>query len=348
MVAGGGGGGAMDQDGLGDKDGSAGGGGSIDDPGNGSPQENGGGGAANDGEAHSTATGNPGQDTNDNPLGGAGGTDGTNGGFGFGGGGSGSTSHETLTTVHTGLINIPVGWGTRGGGGGGYTGGNRRGVGQGGYGGTSYINNSGITVSKTSGSSTDNPANGYVNYQMINNPNIDINNINMEYAINGSQASMLKVNGSCSGDLKVTETDLFGTVIPHSSSDNLPLIYPGIYKLKFYSSEVFKGIYNETFKVVYEQSIGAQGLIYRAFATNIYPKVESNGTVTFSSFSPETLKYKLYKGNNISNPNANPFKQNNTGVFNNLNSGTYIVSIGFDEELMPSLLNTFNVTFTIQ
>ena len=241
------------------------------------------------------------------------------GGWGFGGGGYGDGG---------------------GGGGGGYSGGGH-GDAQGGGGGGSYVNTHWRYYSQyiKNGSSRNRWDGGWVQFQFINDPDINITQLEFKTMdiTAGHPTSYFDVESTSNGTL------LCQTVGPFpgfANVDNgIPMYVPGVYSLIFYDSKTPAKFHNETFKAVYQST--DRGFAFRPV---VIPSTNGlNGAVQISAFHNETLTYTLYQsalprtqiGPSITSDEGNKFE--------NLPSGSYQIEVSFKDTSGYHLVATASV-----
>ncbi len=248
------------------------------------------------------------------PIGGAGGTQKVDGGYGFGGGGAGRKDSD---------------WGQwmMGGGGGGYSGGGGGGNGGGkggggGGGGGSFLNGKYKTYYHKSSRNghTSNAKDGYIQYQLFGDPNINITDLSFQIpSASSPMPPHFAAEGTWDGTLYCTVTGPAPAEL--GTSNYIPIFFPGVYTLQFYSSFAPIGYYSETFTTVY-QSDG------RAFAVQPEVTHSTNGldaSISVKAFADEKLKYSLYK----TTFEKIKVAENTSGNFSDLSIGHYQLEVTF-------------------
>ena len=292
----------------------------------------------NDNEKTSRKGGLAGYQFNE-PIGGAGGScDGCiSGGFGFGGGGAAGKDDATAWSYYSG------------GGGGGYSGGGGGDQNGGGGGGGSYVNTDYAmenTVVKKQNELTTDPQNGYVQYRLYGDPNIDISAIEVQGPDASSPQAHLRVTGSSDGTLecRVNAPGSLNMVLNIDATPVVPLMLAGDYTLKFYSSEAPANVYNETYAMEYSQAYTA--------GINENPEISpatgtDNGSIRVKAFASADLKFTLYRlessGTTGAIPGATEQASNATGLFTQLPKGSYAVTVEFQDKSIDYSKNILNI-----
>ena len=250
----------------------------------------------------------------------------------------GNSSPKTLPTGGIGGANGSGPWGFGGGGaagrggagGGGYSGGGSGKAYRGGGGGGSYLNTNFAvpgTTKKIKNDPTNNPENGVVKYQFLDDPNIEINNFtinNGRISVDGSSQSQLICRVESSAGLQGDHIFLADQLGQHRFSGNQ------YYRLVFFDSAVSDDFFNETYLSYFLEN--GHGVLLDPNGNAAQPPNSGtiNWTVDIPHFSNCTLNFKLY----MKNPDSSQYEHyetNHTGRFS-LDPGTdYQVQIAFEE-----------------